>query len=50
VEMGPEKLAEMGKRGISHYEQTFALGLGVDKLEALLIEAAGEKVSNEFPK
>jgi glycosyltransferase involved in cell wall biosynthesis len=50
VEMGPEKLAEMGKVGIRHYEQTFALGLGVDKLEALLIEAAREKVSSEFPK
>ena len=50
VEMGPEKLAEMGKMGIRHYERTFALELGADKLEFMLAEAAGKKVSNGSPK
>lgn len=50
VEMGPEKLAEMGKMGIRHYERTFALELGADKLEFMLAEAAKKKVSNGSPK
>jgi len=45
VGMGRVKLAEMGRRGAEHYGKIFALGLGVDRLEMLLIEAARAKGS-----
>jgi glycosyltransferase involved in cell wall biosynthesis len=46
VGMGRVKLAEMGRRGAEHYGKIFALGLGVDRLEMLLIEAARAKGSH----
>lgn len=41
--MGRSQLAQMGQTGREYYRQTFALNLGVDKIESLLIEAASIK-------
>lgn len=38
--MDRQKLAAMGKRGVGHYRDNFAVELGVDKIESLLVNAA----------
>ena len=41
--VGPERLDAMGQIGLRHYEETYAVGLGVDSLEAMLMTAAAER-------
>jgi glycosyltransferase involved in cell wall biosynthesis len=38
--MDRQKLAMMGRRGMGHYRDNFAVELGVDKIEDLLVSAA----------
>jgi colanic acid biosynthesis glycosyl transferase WcaI len=43
--LGRTGLAEMGARGRAYYTQTFAVRHGVDAVEALLVQAATERVA-----